>query len=303
MVGIPVADLASPRGRSSAADVAGRHLAAVPEEPTRPPLTVVYGGGLQFGIAYGLGVADALLEVGVPLRHVDALGVSAGSWVAACLATGVTLEVLGEIPQVRVPDPRPGALRRIARAVFGSAMDARVRVAAVQLPTLRRRILSGARFPLADLVAASSSVPGVFAPSPVGRGLYIDGMARRGMGADQAPAAHHLLVVAPLAGPMFGPGGRLLELLQVQELRRWARSTGGSVHLIRPNRAIARLVRHPLDLLDQRRASREVYPMAFEQTIQLLGARPALAGLAAADWPGKRTVSPLPAGDLLRASS
>ncbi len=244
----------------------------------RPPLTAVYGGGGPFGIAYGLGVADTLMAAGVPLRTVQALGTSAGAWVASCLATGVTDEVLRQLLPVRVPNLRPGWLRAIATDLFGDRGDDRVRVCAVQLLTLRRRILSGARFPLADLVAASSSMPGLFPPSLVNRWLYLDGGVRSLVSADQAPPAGHLLVIAPLAGPMFGPAGPLMERMLRHEMRRWQQITGGHTHLIRPNRAISRLVRHPLDLFHPQRA-RAAYPLAVEQTVRLLETRHDLSAL------------------------
>src|SRR3954447_27022367 len=62
--------------------------------PARPRIAAVYGGGGPLGIAYGLGVVDALLAAGVPLRTAPSLGTSAGSWVASCLATGATFEQL-----------------------------------------------------------------------------------------------------------------------------------------------------------------------------------------------------------------
>jgi hypothetical protein len=51
------------------------------------------------------------------------------------------------------------------------------------------------------------------------------------------------------------------------------------VHVVRPDKEISRLVRHPLDLIDQRLAC-QVYPMAYEQASRLLETRPALASLA-----------------------
>ncbi|WP_431607057.1 patatin-like phospholipase family protein, partial [Protofrankia symbiont of Coriaria ruscifolia] len=243
-----------------------------------PPLTVVYGGGGPFGVAYGFGVADALLSGGLPLRDIDALGTSSGAWVASCMAAGVTHEVLCALPPIRVPNPLPGWIRRTANNVFGDVHSERVRVSAIQLPTLRRQILSGGRFPLADLVAASSSMPGLFPPSPVGQWLYVDGAVRSLTSADHAPAARNLLVIAPLAGPMFGAAGRAMERLLTRETHRWTKATGGAVHLVRPNTAISRLARHPLDLFDSHKA-RMVYPMAYEQGAQLLRTRPALASL------------------------
>jgi NTE family protein len=272
--------------------------ASVDDSP--PPLTVVYSGGGVLGIAYGLGVADALAAGGVPLRDVDALGTSAGAWVASCMATGASHEVLRELLPLRVPNPRPGWLRGVARRVFGAMHDERVRVSAVQLPSMRRQILSGGRFPLADLAAASASVPGLFSPSPVGRSLYWDGVMRSPTSADLAPPARNLLVVvtAPLTGPVLGPVGLASDALLAWETHRWAKATGGSVHVVRPDKKISRLVRHPLDLIDTRLAC-EVYPMAYEQASRLLETRPALASLASPASPARPASSEQPAPTLL----
>ncbi|MGB8649904.1 MAG: patatin-like phospholipase family protein [Mycobacteriales bacterium] len=249
--------------------------------PERAPVTAVYGGGGPFGIAYGLGVTHALRDAGVPLESCDAIGTSAGSWVASCLATGVGFEELRDQAPVRVPNLRPGWLRGVARDLFGTVQDGRVRASAVRLPTLRRRLLDGGRLPLADLVAASSAVPGLFAPARVGRHLYVDGGVRSMASANLAPAADHLLVVAPIAGPMFGPGGRAMELLLAEEMRRWERRTGGRAHLIRPDTAIAGLASTPLHLFDKARAV-DVYPMAYAQGARLIASRPNLLRLVAA---------------------
>jgi predicted acylesterase/phospholipase RssA len=249
--------------------------------PHRAPVTAVYGGGGVFGIAYGLGVAQALVDGGVPLTTCEALGTSAGSWVAACLATGIGYDALSAQPEVRVPNLRPGWLHGTAREVLGDRYDARVRACALRLPTLRRAVLDGAELPLADLVAASSSVPAVFTPARIGSRLYVDGGVRSMASAHHAPAADHLLVVAPVAGAVLGPGGRALELLLSEETRRWERRTGGRAHVIRPDAAIAALVSSPLHLFDKARAL-EAYPMAYEQGARLLRSRPGLVRLAAA---------------------
>ena len=92
--------------------------AAAGKEPALPVVSAVYGGGGLFGIAYGLGVADALLDLGVPLRTAPSLGTSAGSWVASCLATDVGFDQLCRLPPVRVPNPAGGLLRRLGRQLF-----------------------------------------------------------------------------------------------------------------------------------------------------------------------------------------
>ncbi|MCU1592879.1 MAG: Patatin [Frankiales bacterium] len=243
--------------------------------PHRAPVTAVYGGGGVFGIAYGLGVAHALIDAGVPLDQCESLGTSAGSWVASCLATGIGFGVMSQQAAVRVPNLRPGFLRGVAGEVFGERRDPRVRASVVRLP-IRRELLSG--LPLADMVAASSSVPGVFAPARVNNHLYVDGGVRSMASAHLAPAADHLLVIAPIAGPVMGRGGRTMELLLSEETRRWERRTGGRAHVIRPDKAIAAMVSAPHHLFDKERAL-DVYPMAYRQGARLIRERPNLTRL------------------------
>jgi NTE family protein len=245
-------------------------------------VTAVYGGGGPFGIIYGLGVADALLDLGIPLRRAMSLGTSAGAWVASCLVTNTTYELLCEMPAVRVPNPSPGFLRGIARTLFGAARSELVRVCAVRVPSGRPVILSGGLHDLADLAAASSAVPWLFPPARIGRHFYADGGIRSLVHADKAAAAQHLVVVAPIAGPMFGPGGRAMEIMLRRELRRWRQRTGGMAHLIRPDSRVASLARHPLDLFDKNRAL-AAYPRAYEQASQLAASWAALPLLAEAD--------------------
>jgi NTE family protein len=250
----------------------------------RPRIAAVYGGGGPLGIAYGLGVVDALLAAGIPLRTAPSLGTSAGAWVASCLATGTSFERLRALPALRVPNLSRGLLRGLASDVFGSASAPTVQAAAVRIPTGRRVLLHGGDHAVPDLVAASSAVPWLFAPARVGRQLFADGGVRSLVHADHAPEADHLLVVAPVAGPMFGPAGRAMDLKLGAELRRWQARTGGRVHVFRPDRQIADLARHPLDLFDKERAA-AAYPLAYEQARQRLLAAPDLASLAPAPAP------------------
>jgi NTE family protein len=240
--------------------------------PVSPTLTVVYGGGGLFGIAYALGVVDACETAGLPLRTATALGTSAGAWVAACVATGVGIDVMRELPAPRVPDLRPGLLHALARDVFGDASSALVRIAVTRLSTCTREIFSSASFPLADLVAASSAVPGLFAPWRLCGSRFVDGGLRSLTSADQAPVAEHLIVVAPLAGPALGPAGWVLDRLLAGEVNRWRRATGGVTHLLCPDRALRHLIRHPGDLFDKGRAD-TAYRLTRERTALLLRSR------------------------------
>ena len=231
-------------------------------------LSVAYGGGGLFGIAYTAGIAEALIDAGVPLRDAPALGTSAGAWTGAAIRLDVTwasaIEMIGELIP-RWPNLRPGKLRSLGAALFGEAHAPGVRVVVCELPRLRRVILDAAQVPVADLVAASSAVPGVLAPHRIGGRLYVDGGVRSLVSADCAADAQNLLVVAPLAGPMFGPAGRLIERRLRREIDGWSTlHPTGKTWLIRPNHDIADLARRPDQLFDPARA-RACYELARQQ--------------------------------------
>lgn len=235
----------------------------------RPPLAMVYGGGGIVGIAYTAGVAAGLTATGIPAATAPVLGTSAGSWTASALALGLSFEDFRELEPPSVPNLRAGVLADLARQLFGEARHPLVAVSAVCVRTGRRHILDGGRHPLADLVAASSAVPGLLAPHRVDGRLYVDGGLRSATSVDAATEADLVIVVAPLAGAVLGPLGRAAELLLRWELRRWRTTHPGScVTLIRPDRAVARVVGlRPLALFDAARA-RDVYSLAYAQGLR-----------------------------------
>jgi predicted acylesterase/phospholipase RssA len=230
------------------------------------PLSIVYGGGGVFGIGYSAGVARGLEDGGIPVSTAPALGTSAGSWTAAAVALGLAYEDVASLEAPSVPNLRPGLLAGIARQAFGEATHPLVSVSAVCLTSGRRHILDGGVYPLADLVAASSAVPGLLAPHRVGGNLYVDGGMWSTTSVDAARHARSVIVIAPLAGPHVGWIGRGAGLLLERELRGWRRRyPDRRIVMIRPERAMGRFVgRTPLSLFDAGRA-RAVYPMAYEQ--------------------------------------
>ncbi len=170
----------------------------------------------------------------------------------------------------RTPEPRPGRLRAVAAELYGEQRVPTMRAVVCSLPRLRRVVLSGADHPVADLVAASSAVPGMLAPHRVGGRRYVDGGVRSMVSGDLADPARQLLVMAPMAGPMFGPAGRLAERSLRREMRTWrAHNPGGRLWLIRPNHAIAALARRPDQLFDIGLA-REAYELAYAQAAGIL---------------------------------
>ncbi len=233
------------------------------------PLSMVYGGGGVFGIGYSAGVARGLEDGGVAVATAPALGTSAGSWTAAALALGLAYDDLADIDPPSVPTRKPGALIDRARAVFGDATHPLVSASAVLVRTGRRHILDGGRYPLADLVAASSAVPGLLPPHRIEGRLYVDGGMWSTASIDAAAHAESVIVIAPLAGPNMGLMGRAAGLMLDRELRGWRRRhPNRRITLIRPNQEMAGLAgRTPLSLFDADRA-RTVYPLAYEQGLR-----------------------------------
>jgi NTE family protein len=230
---------------------------------------MVYGGGGIVGIAYTLGVAAGLAESGIDVATAPALGTSAGAWTASALALGTTFEELAALPVPPVPVLRAGLVADLARRVFGERRHPLVSASAVSLRTGRRHVLQGAEHPLADLVAASSAVPGLFPPHRVAGRLYVDGGMWSATSVDAAAEAERVVVVAPLAGRVMGPMGVVAGALLERELGRWRdRHPDASIHLVHPDRAMAELVGvRPLALFDAERA-KALHPLALEQGLR-----------------------------------
>ena len=239
---------------------------AVVERPH--PLSIVYGGGGVFGIAYGAGVAHGLSQAGIDVASAPALGTSAGAWAASAVALRMGYEHFAEMKSPSVPTRQP-VLAEAAREIFGTARHHLVAASAVCLRSRRRHVLDGGVYDLADLVAASSAVPGLFPPHRIDGRLYVDGGMWSVTSVDAAADAQHVIVIAPLAGPVMGPLGRTAGLLLGRELQAWRdRHPGKTITMIRPSRAIGRMAgRNPLGLFDADRA-RSVYPLAVAQGIE-----------------------------------
>lgn len=229
-----------------------------------PVVAGVFGGGGLFGIGYALGVIEGLRLRGIDLAGRPLLGTSAGSWAAAGTALGTTLDEFLAMEVPRFPDPRRGVLAEAARTVFGERTSPHVSVVVSSLPRLRRTVLSGATTPLADLVAASSAVPGLLAPHRIDGVSYVDGGVRSVVSADLASPAATLIVVAPLAGAMFGPFGSLATRRMMREIGIWRDAHGGRVLVFSPRESGASLARRP-DQLFRRDVALRAHETALAQ--------------------------------------
>ena len=232
--------------------------------PSRP-ITACFGGGGSFGMGFEMGVVTALVERGIPVDKGPMLGTSAGAWTAASLATGMTYDQLVDASN------HPGRTREkvrvidITREVFADHRDDRVTGMAMQLPFAVRTALSGERYALADIVAASSSLPRVTEPHRIDGRRYIDAGVIRSASADRAKSARVLVVVTPIARRVLGPFGRMYERITRYEIERWRFRAGGDVLFVRPTRQIVELIedRGVAGILDVD-AGRRAYEPAYE---------------------------------------
>lgn len=220
----------------------------------RPRYAGVFGGGGLFGIGYGLGVVDGLRDRGIDLTDSPLLGTSAGSWVASSIALNVSFETLVSLPVPTFPNPREGVLAETASLAFQDHKHPNVSVVVTSIPRLKRTVLNGAHIPLAELVAASSAVPGLLAPQRINGTRYVDGGVRSAVSVDLAPGADTLIIVAPLAGAMFGPFGRLVDNRTDRQQKAWYTRYGGRFIEFSPKESTAGVATLPHHLFDQERA-------------------------------------------------
>jgi predicted acylesterase/phospholipase RssA len=250
-----------PRGPLAAVTLHRGTVISVTCDISRPRYAGVFGGGGWFGIAFALGVLEGLKSHGIDLGRSPMLGTSAGSWAAAATATGMRFAAFDPSSRVRIPDPRPGSLHRAATELFGDHRAPNVSAVAVSLPTFSRVVLSGTTHPLADLVAASSALVPVFPAHRVGSTVYVDGGTRSAVSADLAADADLLVIIAPLAAPMFGPLGPYVKRRTDHGITAWQRRTGAPVLYYTPDKLSLAPIRAPHHLFDASR-TKEVFTAA-----------------------------------------
>ena len=231
-----------------------------------PPLAGVFGGGGLFGIGFAMGVLEGLKPRGIDLSEVPLLGTSAGSWAAAATALEVPFQVMADMRVPSFPNPKPGLLASIAREIFGDQKDPLIQVMACSLPRLQRTMLDGGKHPLSELVAASSAVPALLSPHAVNGTRYVDGGVRSGTSVDFGPHAENLVVIAPLAGAMWGPFARFVDKGMHKEIAQWKKRTGGKVLVFSPHNSAASIARNPVHLFDKARAL-EAYHLGREEAV------------------------------------
>lgn len=260
--------------------------------PNLPSLAL--GGGGTFGMGAEAGYMDEFKERGANFKDAQIIGTSAGSWVGGFVETEKTFdEITSKVNKVKVPNWKPGYLKEISREIFNDERAANVSAMAVRIPSRGDRggmeMLNGGEHDLASIVAASSSVPGLFFPARVDGKLYFDGGVRSMGSANLAPKSHKLLAIAALGGTLgehirmpigplrrvIGPG---LERWFQYEIEQWQRQHGGEAVFIRPNRAINELVQHPMDCFSVE-VGKHAYELARLNAAELIDRREDVARL------------------------
>lgn len=226
-----------------------------------------FGGGGAFGFGFDMGVAEGLRDRGFDLRRPALLGTSAGSHTAAAIDTDLTFDDVATLWE-RAVDGAPRFRRSsgidLAGPIYGERGGSDVGAVAVRLLTLRRRVLTSAEYPLADIVAASSSVPLLTRPHRIDGKRYVDGGAISIASIDLAPDADLLLAITPFAVKELGLGGRIGAFQAKREIRSWARRHRGSVLHVVPSPTMAAVGGRRLRDLGDMRIGRAVHPEAVE---------------------------------------
>lgn len=238
-----------------------------PIQPARPPLSVCFGGGGAFGFGYNMGVADGLRDGGIDVARWAIVGTSAGAHAAAAIDTGLDFEHVARMWEDivgRQPRFRRSAGIDLAGPIYGERGATEVGAVAVRLLTLRRRILTSEDYPLADIVAASSSVLPIVRPHKIDGRRYVDGGTISLASIDLAPPADLLLAITPFAVKGQGIGGRLGAFQARREIAKWTDRHHGSVLHVVPSAAMTAFGGGRLSHLGDMSIGRAVYPLAVE---------------------------------------
>jgi NTE family protein len=211
----------------------------------------------------------------------------AGSWAVAAAGTFAPLALGLAAPGGalmrgallrRLPRPRQ-TLDRLEEHVAGSAarFDGRLRVAAVERASGRRVVFGSPRAPhasVAEAVAASCTVPWLFAPVEIAGREYVDGGVWSPTNLDSAPVGRgaDVLCLNPTASltsssdmiGVFRRVSRTAAAVETMVLRR----RGATVSTFAPNLDSADAM--GLSLMDRRRAGR-VLAAGYRQGLEIAG--------------------------------
>ena len=171
-------------------------------------------------------VVGSWLATGIPFEDLEARVLNDTGVLAAEAMSAIDLMALMKVFTVwdKLPDATPASLalvgdeaklaRTIGLARFRELIDPELPEAwpaaaflatAVDADTGEFVVLSAASgVPLADAVAASICVPGIFPPVPVGGRLLVDGGLRSGTSADLAAGYNTVVVLAPIGSRTDG---------------------------------------------------------------------------------------------------
>jgi predicted acylesterase/phospholipase RssA len=195
-----------------------------------------FGGGGYFAIAFNMGVAEGLEDAGIPISANPMLGTSGGAWAAGALVASVPLQHIVDLTSRGKSSGMSHG--EMTSSVFGDCRDERVRTVAIDRRTGRRRILRSDHVGVAHAVGASSAAPGMFPAYPIDGRNYVDGGTYSPTSAHMSAPAKTLVVVAPLAGPLFGRMTAGFSWLARNETTVWRMRHRGRVLLIEPTAAV-----------------------------------------------------------------
>jgi hypothetical protein len=246
------------------------------DQPRRParasrtvPFAMAMGGGGAYGIAFHLGIARALLDAGIPVDGGPMIGISAGSYAGAALATGIDLPAIADAWRHYARTRGRGRARTydVTSRLFGDSRDDRVTSVCTTGLSPVPVLVRGSEYPLADVVAAAASPLGMAHGHRVNGRLLYDAGYHWNTGANHAPEANLLLVLAPIAAGVRRGVDLLYEARLRGEVGWWRVAHGGEAVVVRPDRAVIAAGAH--NILDMSIAG-ATYRAAYAQGERLV---------------------------------
>lgn len=214
-----------------------------------------------------MGVADGLRAAGLLPERWPMIGTSAGAHCAAALDLGLSFEAVAELWERYIDGQSRWQVAKaieLSEPIYRTRGELDVGAVAVRLLTFRRRVLSADDHPLADIVAASSSVFPLVSPHKIDGKRYIDGGAISLASIDLSPPADLLLAITPFGVKGQGIGGVAGRWQARRETRVWSKRHRGDVLVVTPSHAMAAIGGAKIRDLGDMRIGRAVYPAAVE---------------------------------------
>jgi predicted acylesterase/phospholipase RssA len=246
----------------------------------------VFGGGGVAGVAIIGAYLDRFRDHGIIEKTDLMLGTSAGSIAAGLVAAELGYDDIADMQQTKWPNRKRGYLESVTGELFGDMTAPNVQGMVWRVGSLAGRRpgpvkMSAREVPLRKVTAASSSVPGIFAPQKIGPDWFVDGGVRSLMSGDLAPESdlNLLIAIAPIGKNVMPRVGSVLEARQRRGVKMWRQIHGGESLFISPPPEATKYITG-LDSIFSHETAKQIYPIVSDHAEMLIEENEILRGLS-----------------------